>query len=168
MNIDQHLYDVYHFWWPHSPLFLAGDIFMYKGKGNFIVLIALVSVFTVYNAVLYMGEETSSSSAPRMSKEAIRGEQLWQENNCTACHQLYGLGGYLGPDLTNVISDPAKGSDYVRTFLNSGVKSMPQFDFSTEEQNAIISYLEHVNATGYYPNYDSEFSKDGWVTIKYK
>ena len=103
-----------------------------------------------------------------MSNSALAGQKLWQENNCTSCHQLYGLGGYLGPDLTNVISTPGKGIPYVKAFLNSGVKSMPEFDFSELEKEQISMFLAHVDSTGYYPNYDAQFNKDGWVTIDYK
>jgi len=43
------------------------------------------------------------------SEKALQGQQLWQQNNCFSCHQIYGLGGYLGPDLTNVYSQRGKG-----------------------------------------------------------
>ena len=103
-----------------------------------------------------------------MSENALEGEHIWQENNCMACHQLYGLGGYLGPDLTNVISNPSKGKEYVKAFFNSGVKSMPKFNFSEEEKEALASFLEHVDNTGFYPNKNAEFDYSGWVSIEYK
>ncbi|MCB9223148.1 MAG: cytochrome c [Crocinitomicaceae bacterium] len=141
---------------------------MKNSTWNFIVLSTLIGIFIAYSCYLYFGKGTSSSSAPHMSNLAIEGEQIWQNNNCTACHQLYGLGGYLGPDLTNVISNPQKGEIYARSFLNSGVKSMPKFDFTEQEKDALIAFFAHVDATGYYPNQYAEFSKDGWVKIKYK
>lgn len=104
----------------------------------------------------------------KMSKEAIAGEQLWQDNNCVACHQLYGLGGYLGPDLTNVISHPDKGPVYVKAFINSGISSMPKFNFNKKESNQIVAFLNHVDETGIYPNKKAEFASNGWVEIEYK
>jgi nitric oxide reductase subunit C len=103
-----------------------------------------------------------------MSSEAIAGEVLWQEYNCTACHQFYGLGGYLGPDLTNIISNPTKGPEYAKAFFNSGIKSMPEFKFTEEEKNQLIHFLTHVDRTGYYPNRNAQFSAEGWVNIEYK
>ncbi len=111
---------------------------------------------------------TKGSTAPLMSQKAIEGEVIWQENNCTACHQLYGLGGYLGPDLTNIISDPRKGPAYAKAFFNSGVKSMPLFNFSDDEKESLVQFLKHVDRTGYYPNRNAQFGADGWVTIEYK
>ncbi|MCH7870146.1 MAG: c-type cytochrome, partial [Planctomycetes bacterium] len=34
---------------------------------------------------------------------AKSGLAIWRENNCQACHQIYGYGGFLGPDLTNLM-----------------------------------------------------------------
>jgi len=103
-----------------------------------------------------------------MSKSAIAGEQLYQDYNCASCHQLYGLGGYLGPDLTNVISTPGKGPVYVNAFINSGISAMPKFDLSEKERNQIVAFLTSVDETGIYPNKNATFSKTGWVDIEYK
>lgn len=127
----------------------------------------LVCLVTIYNIVLYT-QDTDRSSAPLMSESAMKGEHLWQSNNCTACHQLYGLGGYLGPDLTNIISNPTKGREYAKAFFNSGVKSMPEFNFSEEQKESIVAFLEHVDRTGIYPNTNAEFGYSGWVAIEYK
>jgi nitric oxide reductase subunit C len=140
---------------------------MNRRSGNRIILGVLLFFFITYNIVLYTGN-TSKSNASLMSKEALKGEMIWQQNNCTSCHQLYGLGGYLAPDLTNIISNKEKGKAYAKAFFNSGVKSMPKFDFTEEEKNNLISFLEHVDKTGYYPNKNAEFEYDGWVSIEYK
>lgn len=133
---------------------------------NRTVIAIMIGLFIVYNSIIYT--QKSGSSVAIMSNESLKGEQLWQKNNCSSCHQFYGLGGYLGPDLTNVISAPNKGREYVKAFLNSGVKSMPKFDFTNQEKEYLASFLEHVDQTGFYPNKEAEFSKDGWVTIQYK
>ena len=129
-------------------------------------MISLVIMFVIYNTVVYT--QGTSNETPKMSEQAIKGEQLYQENNCTACHQFYGLGGYLGPDLTNVISQKNKGPAYVKAFLNSGIKTMPKFNFTEEEKDALTQFLTEVDQTGYYPNKDAETSASGWVGIKYK
>lgn len=140
---------------------------MSKKNSNRLILGVLIGVLLIYNIILY-NFKTTISSSPHLTEEALEGELLWQENNCAACHQLYGLGGYLGPDLTNVISDPAKGRDYVKEFFNSGVSSMPRFSFTETEKEALASFLEKVDKTGHYPNRSAEFHANGWVTIEYK
>ncbi len=138
-----------------------------KKKGNRIVFSILILLFITYNVTLYT-QNISGSTAPLLSDTALKGEHLWQENNCTACHQIYGLGGYLGPDLTNIASNPIKGLDYAKSFFNSGVKSMPKFNFSEEEKTDLATFLKEIDQTGFYPNADAEFDASGWVTIKYK
>lgn len=126
----------------------------------------LVGVFVIYNVFIYT--EGTSNNYPKMSPKALAGGQLYQENNCTACHQFYGLGGYLGPDLTNVISVKGKGPEYVKAFLNSGVKAMPKFNFTEEEKEQLVAFLTTVDQSGFYPNYEGEKSITGFVNIKYK
>ncbi|MBL1278855.1 MAG: cytochrome c [Fluviicola sp.] len=140
---------------------------MDKKIHNRTILGGLILLFIGYNIVIYT-QNTSNNQAVILSPKAQKGEHLWQENNCTACHQLYGLGGYLGPDLTNIASNPNKGIDYAKAFFNSGVKSMPQFNFSTEEQNQIAAFLTEVDKTGFYPDRNAIFESDGWVTVNYK
>ena len=130
------------------------------------VMITLVVMFAIYNIVVYT--QGTSNKTPKMSDLALKGEQLYQNNNCTACHQFYGLGGYLGPDLTNVISAKNKGPAYVKAFLNSGVKSMPKFNFSEEEKEAITQFLTEIDQTGYYPIVEADKKATGWVGMKYK
>lgn len=45
---------------------------------------------------------------------------------------------------------------------------MPKFNFSEEEKAAIVSFLKGVDATGYYPNYNSVIHYNGWVEIDTK
>lgn len=126
----------------------------------------MIIVFSIYNFFVYTSKDRVIPI--RLSSKAIKGQKLWQNNNCWTCHQIYGLGGYLGPDLTNIYSQENKGSLYIKTFLNSGIKSMPKFNFSESEQEMIIAYLKTIDSTGYYPNYDAEFQTNGWVKLKYK
>lgn len=139
---------------------------MSKITQNKIIIITLVSTFVVYNYFVYT--QTSIEPTKKLSELAIDGEHLYQKHNCTACHQFYGLGGYLGPDLTNVISSSSKGPEYVKVFLNSGVKSMPKFNFSEDEKNALVQFLTEVDQTGVYPNYEAEKKPNGWVKLIYK
>lgn len=103
-----------------------------------------------------------------MSFEAIEGEKIWQKNNCISCHQLYGLGGYLGPDLTNVASQPNKGEPYIKAFFNSAPGTMPRFHFTEKEKDRLYKFLKHVDQTGYYPVKNIPVNSLGWGNLKYK
>ena len=82
---------------------------------------------------------------------AADGKLLFQQYNCQACHQIYGLGGYMGPDLTNVFSTPGKGPVYMTAFLQSGTNRMPNFHLSQHDISSLIAYLATVDSTGYSP-----------------
>lgn len=133
---------------------------------NQLIIGLLLLVFVVYNIVIY--QKGAFIKEHKMSETAIKGQQLWQEYNCTACHQFYGLGGYLGPDLTNVASDSLKSEAYLRVVLNAGLKAMPKYDFNEEEINQLISFFKAVDKTGFYPNKRASKSKLGWVEITTK
>lgn len=137
-----------------------------KTKKNIIIIAVLITAFSVYNYFIYTSSDYETPV--KLSSVAIHGQQLWQSNNCWSCHQIYGLGGYLGPDLTNIHSDKNKGPNYIKAFLNSGIKSMPKFNFSEKEKEALTAYLKYIDSTGYYPNYDAKIQANGWVKLKYK
>ena len=82
-----------------------------------------------------------------MNKEAITGKVLYQKYNCTACHQIYGLGGFLGPDLTTVVSQQGKGEAYIKAFLQSGTQRMPDFHLSKYDINSLSEYLKYIDST---------------------
>ncbi len=112
------------------------------------IFVTLCVAFIPYSVYVYTHGTEASNSAP-MSGEARYGQQLFQKHNCIACHQFYGLGGYMGPDLTNVVSN--RGSAYARAFLMSGTQRMPNFNLSASELDAMIAFLEFVDTTGRYP-----------------
>lgn len=110
---------------------------------NYKVLLAtLGAAYVVYSFYVL----TVEHKAPNMENpKAIAGKMLFQKYNCIACHQLYGLGGNLGPDITNSY---AKGGDYVKAFLKSGTQTMPNFHLSDSEVNDLVEYLKYTNSTG--------------------
>lgn len=123
---------------------------------------ALFTLFGFYNTAVYLGDTSAEPFTPK----ARLGQKIWQDNNCFSCHQLYGLGGYLGPDLTNLYS--AKGKDYIKAFVNSGVKTMPRFSFTEQEKEALAAFLREVDQSGFYPDYKAKIKANGWVEITKK
>lgn len=66
------------------------------------VFFILCLLFSVYTALVYAyGLGTNAEPA---DAAILAGLRTWQEQNCQSCHQLYGLGGYMGPDLTNTFT----------------------------------------------------------------
>ena len=112
-------------------------------RNYLIVFLTLVVCFMVYSFSIYL-----KPSAVVSSDKAIQGRLVWQKYNCQSCHQLYGLGGYLGPDLTNVLGVPNKTPDYIHNILQSGIQQMPVFRLSEKEFGELIAFLQATNATG--------------------
>lgn len=139
---------------------------MLQSSKYLIFLSVLICVFATYNFVIY--NSSIAYSSIRLSPKAIEGETIWLQNNCNSCHQIYGLGGYLGPDLTNVYSRDNRGEQYIKTILNTGIRSMPKFNFTEEEKMQLVQYFKEIDHTGYYPDVRAAIGNDGWVTIKNK
>lgn len=108
-----------------------------------IVFITLLIAFLGYSTTLYLTEPTALQS-PTVA--AQKGKILWQEKNCISCHQLYGLGGHLGPDLTNVFAK--RSEEYITVFLESGTQVMPNYNLSKEEIESFIEFFKYTNSTG--------------------
>jgi nitric oxide reductase subunit C len=127
---------------------------------NRAIFMTLCLAFIPYSAYVYT-RGTATSHIPPMSDEARQGQVLFQEHNCVACHQFYGLGGYMGPDLTNVVSN--RGSAYARAFLMSGTQRMPNFNLDDVELDALVAFLEFVDTTGRYPANEYQINWNGTV-----
>ena len=115
-------------------------------KAKYLISSCLVISFVCYTVYIYW--QPVVHDFPEDSKIVMRGKMIWQEKNCTACHQIYGLGGFLGPDLTNVYSAEGKGPFYISAFVAAGTPTMPSFQLNEEELTALIEYLRHVDSSG--------------------
>lgn len=116
-----------------------------------IKIVAFISLFVtylLYSIIVYTkGTEKNFVVTSQEQIKIKNGSLLFQQYNCTACHQLYGLGGYLGPELTTAYSDPARGELYMKTFLKAGGRLMPNYHFNEDEINSLISFLKYVDTT---------------------
>lgn len=111
-----------------------------------ILFVVLVISFITFSTTIYI-QPALVESTP-YTQAAANGHLVWQQYNCQSCHQLFGLGGYLGPDLTNVYSAPGKGEPYIKAMLKSGTTQMPPFNLSEEDQSALIAFLKQTDASG--------------------
>jgi len=113
-----------------------------------IIACLLFVAFVIYSGFIYTsGTANNIRMTGREKKLAEMGKQIYQQYNCQACHQLYGLGGYLGPDLTTAYSNPHRGKMLIKAMLVSGGARMPVFHFNDEQIEAITAYLKYVDTT---------------------
>lgn len=109
-----------------------------------LLFFTLFFLFSSYSGLVY----TQGTKKVPNSDAFRRGQMIWQKNNCQACHQLYGLGGHKGPDLTNMMSEPNKGEMYARGIIGSGTAEMPDFTLEKEDLNDLIQFLHEVDRSG--------------------
>lgn len=107
-----------------------------------IVILVVLNLFVASFVIIYAGKNTKV-------KSNLTGIEIWRSKNCQACHAIYGLGGHLGPDLTNVYS--RKKEAYLDVVLKNGLLNMPNLELSKYERKQLIKYLNEVDKTGVYP-----------------
>jgi nitric oxide reductase subunit C len=97
-----------------------------------------------------------------ITPEVARGKLLWEENDCIGCHTLLGEGAYFAPELGNVYTRFGNSKEAIIGFIKSrpkdgipGRRSMPQFNFTDEELNAIAEFLKYsseIDTANWPPN----------------
>jgi quinol-cytochrome oxidoreductase complex cytochrome b subunit len=75
---------------------------------------------------------------------AVRGAGIYVTNGCGSCHKVNGMGADIGPSLNGVAS--RRTADWVeKHFANPAAFSpgsvMPSFQFSPEDERALVQYL---------------------------
>ncbi len=118
----------------------------------------LTTAFLCYSFYLYSSlpiQETDYTNS------VDKGKGLWQAHNCIACHQVYGLGGFLGPDLTNVYSQ--RGPEFITAFLKNGNLTMPAYQMNDEDIQAMLAYLRHLDKSGIADPRSFKINYDGTI-----
>ena len=72
---------------------------MFKPSSKKIMSSVLVACFVIQSGLVY-----SDDLDIVLSCDAVEGRKLSHDGACQVCHQLWGQGGFLGPDLTNAAS----------------------------------------------------------------
>ncbi len=106
------------------------------------MILVLAMGFVVQTALVY----TDPGETVQLNAQAVAGRHLWQRSNCQVCHQLYGFGGFLGPDLTNAAARMERTQ--LDSLLTQGRGQMPAFKMQPDEIDAIWSFLNAMNKTG--------------------
>ncbi|MHC4841723.1 MAG: c-type cytochrome, partial [Planctomycetota bacterium] len=92
------------------------------------LMATLVACFATQTYLVYSDPTGEQNEA--LSEQALAGREIWLGKNCQSCHQLYGFGGFLGPDLTNAA--PRLEQNRLKELLTVGSRQMPAFNLSDE------------------------------------
>ena len=114
-----------------------------------LLMAGLVSAFVIQTTLVYTDDTRTKFDA--LSAKAQIGRRVWHENNCYTCHQVYGFGGFLGPDITNFAGKAFDHEDLVEMVtekLEEGPKQMPVFEFTREQIEGLVAYFEALDKTG--------------------
>ena len=137
-----------------------------SGNLKRVIFWSLVLLFITDTAIIYCSGSDYDFGKAFLTDDSKKGKLLFQEYNCISCHQLYGLGGYMGTDLTNVISTVGKGETYAKSFLSYGTQRMPNFHLNRDQIKDLLAYLTYVDKTGISPVINFETKLDGSIMQK--
>ncbi len=119
----------------------ARNIF-YGGSVFFFLLFLALTMDT-------MGKLPERDHRENITPQVVLGKKVWEDNNCIGCHTLMGEGAYFAPELGNVYNRFGESTEAIAAFIKSrpvegipGRRSMPQFNLSDEELEAVSEFLK--------------------------
>ncbi|HIN39921.1 MAG TPA: cytochrome c [Flavobacteriales bacterium] len=139
---------------------------MMKLSSKRIIFSVLCTIFFLCSLSVYLEDENVSKGAELITEEVKAGKLLFQDYNCTSCHQIFGLGGYMGPDLTNCMSAEG-GPQRAEIWLRNGSQKMPNLGLTDEEINNLMAFLAYIDKSGTSPVREFKFSTLGTVDVKH-
>lgn len=122
---------------------------MPHGRHALLRAMALATGALIVGALILAQAGGRSGPAIAAADPAARGLEQWRRHRCGTCHAIYGLGGHLGPDLTNAAR--RRDAAYLRYVLRFGVGAMPDPGLDEAESGQVLAYLRHLDGLGTYP-----------------
>ena len=129
---------------------------IYFGGSVFFILLFLALTFDT------SGKTPQRDNHAAISAQVALGKRVWEDNDCIGCHTLLGEGAYFAPELGNVYKRFGTSTEAIVGFIRSrpaegvpGRRSMPQFNLSDEELNAVAEFLKYsseINTANWPPN----------------
>jgi nitric oxide reductase subunit C len=129
---------------------------VYFGGSVFFILLFLALTFDT------SGKTPQRDNHAAISPQVALGKRVWEDNDCIGCHTLLGEGAYFAPELGNVYKRFGNSTEAIVAFIRSrpaegvpGRRSMPQFNLSDEELNAVAEFLKYsseINTANWPPN----------------
>ena len=133
---------------------MARNIFY--GGSAFFFLLFLALTFDTESAL------PERDNRHNITEQVAKGKAVWEQNNCIGCHTLLGEGAYFAPELGNVYTRFGNSTEAIKGFIKSrpkegipGRRSMPQFNLSEEELDAVAEFLKYaseINTANWPPN----------------
>ena len=116
----------------------SGPASMFQPSSKKILLSVLVTCFVIQSGLVY-----SDDTDIVLSADGVEGRKLFHEGSCQVCHQLWGQGGFLGPDLTNAASriDDTR----LASLLTVGSGQMPAYAYEEQQVHYIRSFLKEID-----------------------
>ncbi|MBK1717346.1 c-type cytochrome [Thiocystis violacea] len=139
---------------------MARNIFY--GGSVFFVLLFLALTLDTSLTLPERDQRHQLDPSTEVGQRIAEGKRLWEHNNCIGCHTLLGEGAYFAPELGNVYTRFGNNKEAIKAFIQSrpaygipGRRSMPRFNFSDAELDAIAEFLKYsseINTAGWPPN----------------
>lgn len=129
-----------------------------------VIFVTLCLAFLVYSGIIYIGSANHTLKSMKSKVSSSKGKLIWQKYNCQSCHQIYSLGGYLGPDLTNVYSKYKKNPEVLKLFMKGGFKQMPTFILNQQEEKHLLDFFKELDKTGKSDHRTFRILKDGMIS----
>ncbi len=132
---------------------MARNIFY--GGSLFFLLLFLALTFDTQGAL------PDRDNRQAITEKVAMGKRLWENNDCIGCHTLLGEGAYFAPELGNAykrLGGKAGIIGFIKSRPKDGIpgrRSMPQFNFTDEELDAIAEFLKYaseINTANWPPN----------------
>jgi len=119
-------------------IFYGGSVFF------FLLFLALT-----FDSMSGLPERDNSGN---ITEQVARGKMVWEQNDCIGCHTLLGEGAYFAPELGNVYTRYGNSTEAIKGFIKSrpkdgipGRRSMPQFNLSDEDLDAVAEFLKYTS-----------------------
>lgn len=123
---------------------MARNIFY--GGTVFFILVFLALTFDTTRAL------PARDHRENLTALVAEGKEVWEKNNCIGCHTLLGEGAYFAPELGNVYKRFGNNKEAIKIFIKTrprngvaGRRSMPQFNLSDEELEAVAEFLKYTS-----------------------
>ena len=113
---------------------------MFEPSSKKVMLAVLVTAFVVQTGLVY-----SDDVDIVLSEDAVQGRKLFHDGSCQVCHQLWGQGGFLGPDLTNAAS--RVDETRLASLLTVGSGQMPAFEYDEQDLFYMRAFLAEIDRT---------------------
>lgn len=126
---------------------------------------ALISIFLVLlqTSIIYAQEGASGSTEPELNMELVTAGESLFKNNCQVCHEIHER--KVGPALADVQN--RRPVEWIKSFVSNSQKliesgdeyavgiyneynqtPMTSFDFSDEELNSVLEYIQSETIKG--------------------